>query len=180
VESCIFCRISKGDAPASVVYEDANVVAFLDTNPVQRGHVLVIPKKHFVDIWDIDSEVFANVVSVTKRVAHRLREVLNAEGINIFSASGKPAGQDIYHFHMHVIPLGRGERTKFREWWLSALRSATNSIVEQKSAKSTPKLHRVDGAEPKARILCFGDLSFPRGLSFRCLEPRTIFCNRQL
>jgi histidine triad (HIT) family protein len=104
-----------------VVYEDSEVMAFLDINPVQRGHTLVIPKSHFVDIWDIDPDVLAKVVTVTKGVAQRMREVLDTEGVDTFSASGKPAGQEIYHFHMHVIPLGKGERTKFVEWWLSAM-----------------------------------------------------------
>jgi len=135
MESCIFCRIARGDAPASIVYQDPDVMAFLDINPVQRGHMLVIPKKHFVDIWDIDSEVLTKVVSVTQRMAKRLQEVMYVEGINTFSASGKPAGQDIYHFHMHIIPLGRGERTKFREWWLSAVRNAERSELESLAEK---------------------------------------------
>jgi histidine triad (HIT) family protein len=135
VESCIFCRIVRGEAPASVVYEDPDVMALLDINPVQRGHTLVIPKSHFVDIWDISPEVLSKVVSVTKLVAHRLQEVLDAEGINTFSASGKPAGQDVYHFHMHVIPLGRSERTKFAEWWLSAMGKTERSELNELAAK---------------------------------------------
>ena len=111
MEHCIFCEIVDGKSPASVDYEDADVMALLDINPVQKGHSLVIPKKHFVDIWDIDPEVLVKVVKVTKRVAQRMHEVWDTEGVNIFGANGKPAGQDIYHFHMHVIPLGRGERT---------------------------------------------------------------------
>jgi len=91
-------------------------MVFLDINPVQRGHTLVIPKRHYVDIWDIEPEVLTKVVAATKRVARKMQEVLDAEGVNTFSASGKPAGQDIYHFHIHVIPLGRGERTKFAGW----------------------------------------------------------------
>jgi diadenosine tetraphosphate (Ap4A) HIT family hydrolase len=107
------------------------VIAFLDINPVQEGHTLVIPKKHFVDIWDIDPDVLAGVVAVTKRVAQRLQTKMASEGINTFSASGKPAGQDIYHFHMHVIPLAKGERTKFRDWWLSNMRRADRSELDR-------------------------------------------------
>jgi histidine triad (HIT) family protein len=124
MEDCIFCRIAQGKASASVVHEDREVIAFLDLNPVQRGHTLVIPKEHFVDIWDIEPEVLARVTEVTKAVAHRLQDVMHAEGVNTFSASGKPAGQEIYHFHMHVIPLAKGERTKFAEWWRGAIRHA--------------------------------------------------------
>lgn len=122
--SCVFCDIVAGKSPASVLYEDSAVISFLDTNPVERGHALVIPKEHYVDIWDIDPGVLQKVVLVTGRVARRMKEVWGTEGVNTFSASGKPAGQDIYHFHMHVIPLGKGQRTKFTEWWLSAIGKA--------------------------------------------------------
>jgi histidine triad (HIT) family protein len=130
VESCIFCKIAKGDAPASVIYEDQDVMAFLDINPIQRGHALVIPKQHFVDIWDIPPNVLTKVVSVTKRVSQRMKDAMKTEGVNTFSASGKPAGQDIYHFHMHVIPLGEGEKTKFASWWLSTMIMADRSELD--------------------------------------------------
>jgi histidine triad (HIT) family protein len=135
MESCILCDIVRGESPASVIYEDADVMALLDINPVQRGHALVIPKQHYVDIWDIDPEALANVVSVTRRVAQRMKEVLHTEGVNTFSANGKPAGQDIYHFHMHVIPLGEGERTKFAAWWLSAMGKADRPELDELAAK---------------------------------------------
>jgi len=132
---CVFCRIVKKQAPASVIYEDDDVMALLDINPVQRGHALVIPKKHFVDIWDIDPDVLSRIDSVAKRVAHRMSEVMDTEGVNTFSASGKPAGQEIYHFHMHVIPLGKGERTKFSKWWLSAVGNAERSELDRLAEK---------------------------------------------
>lgn len=130
VADCIFCRIVKKEAPASVIYEDDDVMALLDINPVQRGHALVIPKKHFVDIWDVDPDVLSKIVAVTKRVSQRMKEVMDTEGVNTFSASGKPAGQEIYHFHMHVIPLGKGEKTKFARWWLSAAGRAERSELD--------------------------------------------------
>jgi len=141
VSDCVFCRIVKGDALASIIYEDGDVMALLDINPVQEGHSLVIPKKHYVDIWDIDPEVLAKVTVVTKEVAHRLQRVMGAEGVNTFSANGKPAGQDVYHFHMHVIPLARGERTKFASWWMSAMKRAERSeldILAKKLRFSSP------------------------------------------
>lgn len=128
--NCVFCKIVSGKAPASVVYEDSEVMALLDIYPVQKGHALVIPKQHFVDIWDIEPDVLSKVVSVVKRVAQRMQQVMDTEGVNTFSASGKPAGQDIYHFHMHVIPLGRGERTKFTDWWRSASGSAERAELD--------------------------------------------------
>jgi histidine triad (HIT) family protein len=135
VADCIFCRIVRKEAPASVIYEDDDVMVLLDIYPVQKGHALVIPKKHFVDIWDIDPDVLAKIASVTKRVSRRMKEVMDAEGVNTFSASGKPAGQEIYHFHMHVIPLGKGERTKFAEWWQSAVGKAERSELDRLAEK---------------------------------------------
>jgi histidine triad (HIT) family protein len=135
LSDCIFCKIARKEAPASVIYEDDEVMAFLDVNPLQRGHTLVIPKRHFVDIWDIDSAVLTKVVAVTKQVAKKMAVTLNAEGINTFSASGKPAGQAIYHFHMHVIPLGKGERSKFSDWWSLKISRAERSELDKLAQK---------------------------------------------
>ena len=134
-QPCIFCDIVAGKSPASVIYEDSDVMALMDINPVQRGHALVIPKKHFVDIWDIDPDVLFKVTDVTKRVAGRMQEKWGTEGVNTFSANGKPAGQDIYHFHMHLIPLGRGERTKFADWWLRSMGKAERPELDQLAAE---------------------------------------------
>ena len=132
---CIFCDIVSGKSAASVIYEDTDVMALLDIYPVQRGHALVIPRHHYVDIWDIPPDVLAKVASVTKRVSQRMKEVLDTEGVNTFSASGKPAGQDIYHFHMHVIPLGKGERTKFVGWWRTAMGTSERSELDKLAAE---------------------------------------------
>ena len=123
------------ETPVSLVYEDGDVMAFMDINPVQRGHTLVIPKKHFVNIWDIDPDTLAKIDSVTKQVAHKLASVLGSEGINTFSANGIPAGQEVFHFHMHVIPLGKGERTKFAEWWLSRVKRAERAELDELASK---------------------------------------------
>jgi histidine triad (HIT) family protein len=131
LNDCIFCKIAQKKAPASVLHEDDEVMAFLDINPLQRAHTLVIPKRHFADIWDIDAVVLTKMVTVTKQVAKKMATTLNMEGINTFSASGKPAGQHIYHFHIHVIPLGKGERTKFVDWWLSKTSTAERSELDK-------------------------------------------------
>jgi histidine triad (HIT) family protein len=135
MDSCVFCEIVRGESPASVVYDDPDVLALLDTSPVQLGHTLVIPKKHFVDIWDIDSKTLTAIVSVTKRVAQRMHDVMDTEGVNTFSANGKPAGQDVYHFHMHIIPLAKGERTKFAQWWQSAAGKAGRPDLDRLASR---------------------------------------------
>ena len=86
---------------------------------------------HFADIWDVEADVLTRVVKVTKQVAEKMATTFNAEGINTFSASGKPAGQEIYHFHIHVIPLGKGERIKFADYWSSRISKAERSELDK-------------------------------------------------
>jgi len=104
-EDCIFCKILNKAAPASFVYEDDHVVAFLSNRPVNEGHTLVVPKKHYVNIYDMPVDEVAYLFKVVKRVAHAVRDGLNAEGVRIVQNNGSAAGQVVFHFHMHVIPM---------------------------------------------------------------------------
>lgn len=101
---CIFCRIVTGDAPAFVVAEDERTVAFLDLSQVSEGHTLVVPKAHSADIWAIPEVDACAVMTMAKRVALLLDERLAPDGLNIVQ-SNRPAGwQEVFHFHLHVIP----------------------------------------------------------------------------
>jgi histidine triad (HIT) family protein len=104
-EDCIFCSIIRKEAPANFVYEDDRVVAFLSNRPVNEGHTLVVPKKHYENIYDIPEEDIAYLFKIVKRVAHAVRDAMAAEGIRIVQNNGWAAGQVIFHFHVHVIPL---------------------------------------------------------------------------
>ncbi len=101
---CVFCSIIKGDLPTNIVYEDDIVMAILDTSQATRGHTLVIPKKHFVNIYDVDEETLKHMAVICKKVATLLTEKLKADGCNIVSNNNKEAGQAIFHIHFHVIP----------------------------------------------------------------------------
>ncbi|MFB3890267.1 MAG: HIT family protein [Candidatus Bathyarchaeia archaeon] len=101
---CIFCRIARREAPASVVYEDEKVMAFMDIRPVSEGHTLVIPKQHYVDVFDTPEELVAYTHGVTKRIAAAVKKATDADGISIVQQNGTAAGQDIFHLHVHVIP----------------------------------------------------------------------------
>jgi len=114
---CIFCRIVRREAEASVVYEDERTIAFLDTNPIAAGHALVVPKEHYADIFDMESEVLQRLILATKTVALRMRDLLGADGVNILNASGRAAEQDVFHFHLHVIPRKEDDGINFNEWW---------------------------------------------------------------
>ena len=101
---CIFCKIVAGEIPSHKIYEDDETVAFLDINPWTRGHSLVIPKAHSRNIYDVDPDDLAAIHLTAQRIAERLRDRLNCEGINTLQSSEPVAMQTIFHTHVHVIP----------------------------------------------------------------------------
>jgi histidine triad (HIT) family protein len=103
-QNCIFCRIIRKEAPATVVYEDAQVLAFLSNRPVNEGHTLVVPKTHYENIYEIPEDEAAYLFRVTKRLAHAVRDA-GAEGIRIVQNNGSVAGQVVFHLHIHIIPM---------------------------------------------------------------------------
>ncbi len=104
MDSCIFCKIIKGEIPSTKVYEDEYTFAFLDINPVTRGHTLVIPKQHCTDIFDMSEEDARAVMATAKKVANAAFQGLNASGVNLLNSNRKAAGQEVFHYHMHIIP----------------------------------------------------------------------------
>lgn len=100
MQESVFTKIVKGEIPCHKVYEDDSTLAFLDIHPVQSGHVLVIPKKQVEFVWDMDEELYAAVMATAKKVAQRLREVLNAPYVG-----EQIVGVDVPHAHVHVIPF---------------------------------------------------------------------------
>ena len=101
---CVFCGIVAGTIPSVTVDETSDTVSFMDINPVNPGHVLTIPKRHAVDMWDLDAGEFATLSAAAHGVARRVREVLRPDGVNIFIANGPAAGQTVFHVHIHTIP----------------------------------------------------------------------------
>ncbi|MDX1660142.1 MAG: HIT family protein [Nitriliruptorales bacterium] len=103
-EHCVFCQICEGTAPGHVVDQDEHTVAFLDINPFTRGHTLVVPRQHHEDLWDVPQDVWQHVSRMTHRVAQRLRDRLDPDGMNLFQATKSIAWQTVFHIHVHVIP----------------------------------------------------------------------------
>jgi len=101
---CVFCRIVAKQIPASVVFEDEATLAFMDLGQVNPGHVLVACKAHADDIYGLDDAQAAAVFRTAARVARAIREAFNPPGLSIYQANGKPAGQTVFHFHLHVLP----------------------------------------------------------------------------
>ena len=108
--SCIFCDILSGQAPANFVHRDELCAAFMDIHPVNPGHVLVVPCKHAVLLPELDEASVRQMLWVAQRVDTALRASgIKCEGINLFMADGRSAGQDVMHVHLHVIPRFRGD-----------------------------------------------------------------------
>ncbi len=106
---CLFCKITAREIPAQVVYEDGDTLAFLDINPINPGHTLVIPKEHSKDIFDIDEKNWAAVMRTSRIVAHALEKALKTDGINLGMNNRAGAGQMIFHAHVHVMPRTVGD-----------------------------------------------------------------------
>jgi histidine triad (HIT) family protein len=129
--SCVFCRIAQKQVPASIVYEDEKVMAFLDIRPLNEGHALVIPKEHYENIFDIPRELIEYVHGVTKRIALAVEETTKADGISIIQQNGEAAGQEIFHLHIHVIPRYEGQKLPS----FSELAEADREKLSQTAAK---------------------------------------------
>ena len=106
---CIFCDIIHGAAEVSVCYEDAQALAFMDIQPVNPGHTLVVPRQHFESFVDLPSELAMHLFKVCTQLGPVIRKVSKAEGMNMVVSSGEAAGQDVFHFHVHLIPRRQGD-----------------------------------------------------------------------
>jgi len=110
MSDCIFCKIINGEIPSAKVYEDENVLAFLDISQVTKGHTLVIPKVHKDNVFDLTDEIAANVFSAVPKVANAIKAAYDPIGLNVLQNNGEAAGQSVFHFHMHLIPrYGKGD-----------------------------------------------------------------------
>ncbi|MBA3891114.1 MAG: HIT family protein, partial [Gemmatimonadaceae bacterium] len=107
--SCIFCDLIQGAAEVSVCYEDAEAIAFMDIQPVNAGHVLVVPRQHYESLLDVPPELGAHLFNVTMRLANAVKRVTGCEGMNLVVNSGVAAGQDVFHYHVHIIPRTKGD-----------------------------------------------------------------------
>jgi histidine triad (HIT) family protein len=108
-ESCVFCRIIGGEEMVSIVHEDDQAIAFLDIQPMSRGHTLVVSKDHYSTLFEAPDELASHCLTLAKRIAPGLQRATGAEAVNVFSANGRAGGQDVPHFHFHLIPVHEGQ-----------------------------------------------------------------------
>lgn len=115
MSECIFCDILSGKLPSSVVYRDERCTALMDIQPINPGHVLVVPNSHAACLADLEGGVGSDLFGVAQRVAAALRvSGLRCEGVNLFLADGEAAGQEVFHVHLHVFPRHKGDGFGFK------------------------------------------------------------------
>ena len=103
-DDCIFCKIVKGEIPSYKVYEDEDLLVILDRFPRNEGECLVLTREHYENLFDLELSLGAKIFDVSRRVALKIKEAYPIDGLNLLQNNGEPAGQQINHFHMHVMP----------------------------------------------------------------------------
>jgi histidine triad (HIT) family protein len=111
-EECPFCRIASGKAAASLIYEDKNVLAFMDLSPATVGHTLVVPREHWENIYEVPEETLTKLIAVVKRVSVAVKKTVGADGIMVIQNNGRAAGQIVFHLHFHVIPVNSNSEVR--------------------------------------------------------------------
>ena len=109
-EDCIFCKIANGDIPSKTLYEDEDFRVILDLGPATKGHALILPKEHADNLYELPDETASKVFVLAKKLAIKMKEKLNCDGLNIVQNNGEAAGQTVQHFHMHLIPRYKGDQ----------------------------------------------------------------------
>jgi len=141
---CVFCRIVEGSERAVKVYEDDLCIAIMDIAPVNRGHLLVIPKRHYETIFEMPLKEASHVFGVACLMAKAVKRAVNAEGVNILQNNGRAAWQHIFHVHVHVIPRWSGD--KLDVYWPA-------SLSDYRDLESTAVQIRKEVAKMKANSL---------------------------
>lgn len=107
-QNCIFCRIIAGEIPSRTICEDSDFKVILDANPASKGHVLILPKEHCANLYEIEEELLEKAAKLAKKLAAHITGILECDGLNLVQNNGEVAGQTVFHFHMHLIPRYKG------------------------------------------------------------------------
>ena len=110
MSDCIFCKIANGEIPSATLYEDEDFRVILDLGTASKGHALILPKAHAANIYEISDDMAAKAMILAKKMATKMTEALKCDGFNIVQNNGEPAGQTVFHFHMHLIPRYEGDQ----------------------------------------------------------------------
>ncbi len=104
MSECIFCKIANGEIPSATLYEDKYFRAILDLGPASKGHTLILPKAHAASLYELPDDIAGKAMVLAKKLATKLDQVLECDGLNVVQNNGKAAGQTVFHFHMHLVP----------------------------------------------------------------------------
>ena len=133
---CIFCKLVAGQIPATRVYEDEHTLAFMDLGQVNPGHVLVAVKKHAANVFELEEAQAEAVARAVLKISRALKKAFAPEGLSVYQANGKPAGQTVFHYHVHVLPRHAGDGMELV--WL--VKNPTREKLEEHAAKIREKL----------------------------------------
>ncbi|MFJ7827699.1 HIT family protein [Psychrobacillus sp. NPDC096623] len=141
MSECIFCKIIDGSIPSAKIYEDEYVYAFMDIMPLTKGHTLIIPKNHKENVYDLSEEEASNLFKVVPKIASALKESFGPVGMNLLNNNGAPAGQSVFHFHLHFIP--RYDQTDgFRATWITKEKIYTPEVIQNLAGELYEKLKK--------------------------------------
>jgi len=149
-QNCIFCHIISGKVASKKIYEDDNVFAILDINPLNPGHILLLTKEHYQIMPQIPDEIISHVFMVAKALSHACLRALNAEGTNIFIANGAPAGQKASHFMLHIVP--RMKSDKLTTFNISE-KQVSEEVLEQMRVSLKNKVNELFGIKEKEHVV---------------------------
>jgi len=133
MNDCLFCKIIKGEIPSAKVYENEKILAFLDINPVNPGHTLIISKEHYANLVETPEEVLDEMIRAVKKIAPAVMRAMSVEGFNLGVNNGKAAGQLIFHTHFHIMP--RRAEDGFKHWKGSPYKEGEMAEVAKKIKK---------------------------------------------
>jgi histidine triad (HIT) family protein len=116
MKDCIFCKIVAGEIPCTKIVEDDVTLSFMDISPLNKGHILVVPKEHYSTILETDAELYGYLYSAVNRISKAVQAALNPDGINIMQLNGKAANQVVPHLHIHIVPRWYGDGLTISAW----------------------------------------------------------------
>jgi len=114
MDSCIFCKIIRGEIPSSTIYEDENVKVILDISPAAKGHAILLLKEHVANVFELPAELAGKVFAVVPKVATAIKEELGCDGMNILQNNGVEAGQTVFHLHIHFVPRWKDDSVNIK------------------------------------------------------------------
>ncbi len=130
-DDCIFCKIANGMIPSHTLYEDEDFKVIFDLGPATKGHALILPKKHFDNIYEMDDETASKVFVLAKKMAGAMTKAFDCNGFNVIQNNGECAGQSVFHFHMHLIPRYKGDNA-IKMWKASETTDEKLAQLEEK------------------------------------------------